>query len=195
MNPTAVFAGGEDSDEKQQRRLTRDSWNGIPLRLGQGRSGVASIQCAVSSDDLSVRSADCIGAADRPLRAGAAQPHAGPFLLAKATPAEHFINWQQDPQGKSTWPAWSSPKKTLTGSEVNADLVADITSVINLLDFFLVPEAEHWLFAYDPRSPMKSAPSAKFFLDSAGATAKAGLARYGRPQPPAKVTIDSSSSA
>ncbi len=65
----------------------------------------------------------------------------------KVTPAEHFINWQQDPFGN--WLArFVFPEQT-TEFDVEVSLIADMT-VINPFDFFLEESVEHWPFEYEP---------------------------------------------
>ncbi len=75
-------------------------------------------------------------------------PHARTPILSyslKTQPAQHFINWQQDPYGNYIG-RFVFPEKT-DYLEFNVDLVADMT-VINPFDFFVEKYAEHFPFDY-----------------------------------------------
>ncbi len=62
-------------------------------------------------------------------------------------PAEHFLNWQQDPQGNYLARVLV-PERTRE-LRVLVDLVAEM-SVINPFDFFLEEGAQAWPFTYEP---------------------------------------------
>src|ERR1017187_5859252 len=77
-------------------------------------------------------------------------------------PKEHFINWQQDPQGNFL-ARLVFPKETRRFS-LEVDLVAEMT-VINPFDFFLEPYAETLPFQYEEAEARELAP----FLEAAPA--------------------------
>jgi transglutaminase-like putative cysteine protease len=70
-------------------------------------------------------------------------------------PANHFINWQQDPQGNFV-ARLAFPVETTVFS-IEVDLVAEMT-VLNPFDFFLEPHAEQCPFVYDEAQRRELAP-------------------------------------
>jgi transglutaminase-like putative cysteine protease len=96
-------------------------------------------------------------------------------MRSRSSPQDHFINWQQDPQGNHL-ARLVFPEKT-TKFEVTVDLIADM-AVSNPFDFFLEPSAEEWPFAYDPSLAEEIAPFRK--LEPAGPLLAAWLAKVER---------------
>ncbi|HJV69789.1 transglutaminase family protein, partial [Ideonella sp.] len=85
-------------------------------------------------------------------------PHCRTNILSyslKIEPAEHFINWQQDPFANYL-ARLVFPEKT-TEFKVTVDLVAEM-SVYNPFDFFLEPSAETFPFTYEPALARELAP-------------------------------------
>jgi uncharacterized protein (DUF2126 family)/transglutaminase-like putative cysteine protease len=77
-------------------------------------------------------------------------PHCRTPVLSYAlqiTPADHFLNWQQDPHGN--YLARVVFPTTATELTIDVDLVAEM-SVYNPFDFFLEPAAEQAPFEYEP---------------------------------------------
>ncbi len=75
-------------------------------------------------------------------------------------PAQHFLNWQQDPYGN--WVARLVFPERAAMLGVTVDLTADMT-VINPFDFFVEPYAEHYPFTYAPALAKELIP----FLETA----------------------------
>jgi uncharacterized protein (DUF2126 family)/transglutaminase-like putative cysteine protease len=101
---------------------------------------------------------------DRPVQLGPQvirlrpAPHSRSNIIAyslRVEPAQHFINWQQDPfanyQARLVFPG-----KT-TEFKVTVDLVVEM-SVYNPFDFFLEPSAENFPFKYEPLLQQELAP-------------------------------------
>src|ERR1700677_3471196 len=109
-------------------------------------------------------------------------PHCRTRILAyslKVTPAQHFVNWQQDPEAnylaRVTFPDRTQELR------IEVDLVAEM-AVLNPFDFFLEPYAQSFPFLYEPTEEHGLAP----FRTTGPATALltrylAGIAR--EPQP------------
>ncbi len=93
-------------------------------------------------------------------------PHCRTRILSyslKIDPAEHFINWQQDPQ--SNYLARVVFPKLTQELRIEVDLTAEM-AVINPFDFFLEPHAQHFPFKYDPTEQRELLP----FLQTGPAT-------------------------
>jgi len=79
-------------------------------------------------------------------------PHCRTRILSyslRVEPANHFINWQQDPFSNHL-ARLVFPEKT-TEFKITVDLVAEM-AVYNPFDFFLEPHAQSYPFAYDEAS-------------------------------------------
>ncbi len=94
------------------------------------------------------------------LRPAPHSPIAIPSYSLEIQPAEHFLNWQQDPQGNFL--ARLVVPEPTTELAIDVDLTADILA-INPFDFFLEPEAETYPFRYEPWLAKELAP----FLEAA----------------------------
>jgi transglutaminase-like putative cysteine protease len=101
---------------------------------------------------------------DRPVQLGPQivrlrpAPHCRSKIISyslKVEPAQHFINWQQDPF--ANWQARLVFPEPTSAFKVSVDLVAEM-AVFNPFDFFLEPEAENFPFDYAPLLKEELAP-------------------------------------
>src|SRR6476660_8770456 len=94
-----------------------------------------------------------------------------PSYSLTVTPAEHFVNWQQDPNGN--WLArYVFPDKTRKFA-ITVNLLADM-AVINPFDFFVEPFAATFPFAYPAEFAEDLAPY--LLVEPAGTRLKTFLA-------------------
>jgi uncharacterized protein (DUF2126 family) len=85
-------------------------------------------------------------------------PHTRTRILAyslQVEPAEHFVNWQQDPEANFL-ARLAFPERTRE-LRITVDLVAEM-AVLNPFDFFLEPYAQQFPFAYEPGEQRELAP-------------------------------------
>jgi uncharacterized protein (DUF2126 family)/transglutaminase-like putative cysteine protease len=85
-------------------------------------------------------------------------PHTRTPILSyslKVTPANHFVNWQQDPQGN--WLARFVFPEKATELKIEVDFTAQMT-VVNPFDFFVEPYATSFPFQYTSDLKTELAP-------------------------------------
>src|SRR5208337_3717680 len=101
-------------------------------------------------------------------------PHSRTRVIShslKVTPADHFVNFQQDPYGN--WLARYVFSELVNELRIEVDVVADMT-VYNPFDFFVEESAEIWPFVYGEdlrpdlviyRTPEPAGPRLQAYLD------------------------------
>ncbi len=85
-------------------------------------------------------------------------PHTRVPILSyslKVTPSNHFVNWQQDPQGN--WLARFVFPEKANELKIEVDFTAEMT-VINPFDFFVEPSADSFPFEYSADLKTELAP-------------------------------------
>ena len=115
-------------------------------------------------------------------------PHCRTPILGyslRVLPAQHFVNWQQDPYGNFVARV-VFPERT-DHLDVTVDLTADL-SIVNPFDFFIEPSAETFPFRYAPEQARELAP----FLEVAppGERVAAWIERFRNALPAGTPTVN-----
>ncbi|WP_184258027.1 DUF2126 domain-containing protein [Rhodopseudomonas rhenobacensis] len=108
-------------------------------------------------------------------------PHTRTPILSyslKVKPSNHFVNWQQDPQGN--WLARFVFPEKASELKIEVDFTAEMT-VINPFDFFVEPYAESFPFAYTNDLQIELAPY--LATEPSGPLFEAYLAEIAREAP------------